>query len=189
MAGSTRTSAAGLVEAWPPGFGATLPDGPWLVLHVKPRQEKRLIADLRRLPFPGLCFFERRLRRYPGKGTQESLVPLLSGYLFVSAARDDRPALFATGRLVRIIEVPQPERLTGDLRNLCQLVGAARSPLVVRPELVAGSAVTVTHGTFAGCTGVVQRRERTCELVVNLEMLGQSVAVTLPADFAELARG
>ena len=188
MAGSTKTSAAGLVESWPIGFGASLPDGPWLVLHVKPRQEKRLIEALRQLPFPGLCFFERRLRHYPGKGTQESILPLLSGYLFVNADREQRQPFFDTQRVVRILDVTQPAKLTSDLRSLCQLVGVATSPLVVRPELVVGKAVTVTQGTFTGCTGVIQRRERTYELVVNLEMLGQSVAVTLPAEFAELAR-
>lgn len=188
MAGSSRERAAGLVEDWPIGFGAALPDGPWLVLHVRPRQEKQLIKRLRTLPYPGLCFFERRLRHYPGKGTQESLVPLLSGYLFVNAGREQRQALFDTRRVVRILDVPQPALLADDLRQLRRLVGAATSPLVVRPELAAGRAVTVTQGTFAGCTGVVQRRERDYELVVNLEMLGQSVAVTLPAGFAELKR-
>ncbi len=188
MAGSNQERAAGLVQEWPIGFSAALPDGPWLVLHVKPRQEKRLIEDLRNLPFPGLCFFERRMRHYPGKGTQESLLPLLSGYLFVNAGRNERQPLFDTQRVVRILDVTQPAKLTSDLKNLCLLVGAATSPLVVRPELIIGKRVTVTQGTFAGCTGVVQRRERTYELVVNLNMLGQSVAVTLPAKFAELAR-
>ena len=188
MAGSTKERAPGLVEEWPFGFSAALPDGPWLVLHVKPRQEKQLIRNLRLMPYPGLCFFERRLRHYPGKGTQESLLPLLSGYLFVNAGRDERQPLFDTQRVVRILDVTQPTKLTSDLQNLCRLVGAAASPLVVRPELVIGKAITVTQGTFAGCTGVVQRRERAYELVVNLEMLGQSVAVTLPAEFAELAR-
>lgn len=188
MAGSSKEKAAGLVQEWPVGFSAALPEGPWLVLHVKPRQEKRLIEDLRRLPFPGLCFFERRLRHYPGKGTQESLLPLLSGYLFVNAGRDDRQPLFDTQRVVRILDVTQPGSLTSDLQNLCRLVGAATSPLVVRPELAIGQKVTVTQGTFTGCSGVVQRRERAYELVVNLEVLGQSVAVTLPAEFAELAR-
>ena len=188
MAGSTKQSATGLVEAWPIGFGASLPAGPWLVLHVKPRQEKQLIKDLRRLPFPGLCFFERRLRHYPGKGTQESILPLLNGYLFVNASREQREPFYDTQRVVRIIDVPQPAKLTSDLQNLCRLIGAATSPLIVRPELVVGKSVTVTQGTFTGCTGVVQRRERTYELVVNLDMLGRSVAVTLPAEFAELSR-
>ena len=187
MVGSNKQQATGVVESWPVGFAATMPEGPWLVLHVKPRQEKQLIKVLRLMPYPGLCFFERRLRHYPGKGTQESILPLLNGYLFVSASREQREAFYDTQRVVRILDVPQPAKLTADLQNLCRLIDAATTPLVVRPELVAGTSVTVSQGTFTGCTGVVQRRERTFELVVNLDMLGRSVAVTLPAEFAELA--
>jgi transcription antitermination factor NusG len=89
--------------------------------------------------------------------------------------------------VVRVIEVPRPDELARDLRSLCQLVAASDAPLQVRPELTPGKRVEITAGTFAGCSGVISRRQGQIELVVNLEMLGTSVAVTLPANLAELA--
>ncbi len=184
-----KVTSIGVVLDWPEGFSKALPDDRWLVVHAYPRQEKRVIADLRSRKLPGCAFFERRLRHYPGKGTQESLVPLIPGYLFVRAGREEYDAIYGTNRVVRIIDVPRPRELVDDLRNLISLVTASAAPLVVRPELVPGKRISITSGTFAGCSGVITRRSHDYELVVNLEMLGTSVAVTLPADYAELATG
>ena len=85
---AVKVTSIGMVLDWPQGFSAALPDEPWLVLHAYPRQEKKVIEDLRRRNLPGCAFFERRLRHYPGKGTQESLIPLIPGYLFVAGGRE-----------------------------------------------------------------------------------------------------
>jgi transcription antitermination factor NusG len=184
---SARVTSTGVVQEWPTGFTANLPEDRWLVLHTYPRQEKKVIADLRSRHLSGCAFFERRLRHYPGKGTQESLVPLLAGYLFVAAGREQRESVYASRRVVRIIDVPRPQELTSDLRQLITLVSSATSPLVVRPELIPGKHITITSGTFAGCNGVIIRRNHDFELVINLQLLGTSVSVTLPAEYAELA--
>ena len=105
----------------------------------------------------------------------------------MSALLSARQTIYDTRRVVRVIEVPRPNELTRDLKHLCSLVSASDAPLQVRPELTPGKQVEITAGTFAGCAGVIARRQGQIELVVNLEMLGTSVAVTLPADFAELA--
>jgi transcription antitermination factor NusG len=184
---SAHTTSSGVIEEWPSGFCRELPAEHWLVVHAYPRQEKKLIAELRARRLPGCAFFQRRVRHYPGKGTQESLVPLLGGYVFVAVPIGQREAIYATRRVVRIIEVPRPGELARDLRHLCALVAADHAPLLVRPELVPGKRIEITTGTFAGCAGVIARRQGQVELVVNLEVLGTSVAVTLPADLAELA--
>lgn len=187
MGEPVKVTTAGLVQEWPAGFSAALPEERWLVVHAYPRQEKKVIAELQGRRLPGCAFFERRLRHYPGKGTQESLVPLIAGYLFVVGGREERDAIYATRRVVRVIDVPHPRELAGDLRSLIALVSVSTTPLVVRPELVPGRRVAITTGTFAGCNGVIVRRSHDFELVVNLELLGTSVSVTLPADYAELA--
>lgn len=186
MAQQVKVTSIGVVQDWPAGFSADLPQDRWLVAHAYPRQEKQVIAALRARNLPGLAFFERRLRHYPGKGTQESLVPLIAGYLFIAGGRADHQAIYDTRRVVRIIEVPRPQELASDLRHLITLVTNSTTPLVVRPELVPGRRIAITSGTFTGCNGVIVRRSHDFELVVNLELLGTSVSVTLPAEYAEL---
>ncbi len=187
VANPVKVTSLGVVLDWPTGFSAALPEDRWLVVHAYPRQEKKVIEALRARQLPGVAFFERRLRHYPGKGTQESLIPLIAGYLFVVGGRAEYDELYSTRRIVRLIEVPRPRELVNDLRHLIALVTASGTPLVVRPELAPGKRIAITSGTFAGCSGVIARRQHDFELVVNLELLGTSVAVTLPAEYAELA--
>lgn len=156
-----------------------------MIAHTLPRQEKRLAADLQFSHVPGLLFLERRVRRYAGKGTQESLVPLLGGYVFAHLPPGQRHVLYDTKRIVRLIDVSQPDILADDLRALIRLVEATTDPLLVRPELITGTRTRITRGVFAGCMGIVVCRRDTRELVVNLTLLGTSVAVTLPAEFAQ----
>ena len=186
VANQVKVTSIGVVHDWPTGFSAALPQDRWLVVHTYPRQEKKIIEALRARQLPGIAFFERRLRHYPGKGTQESLVPLIAGYLFVAGGREEHDAIYATRRVVRVIDVPRPQELTTDLRHLIALISASTTPLVVRPELVPGKRISITNGTFTGCSGVIARRSHDFELVVNLALLGTSVSVTLPAEYAEL---
>ena len=179
---------SGEVLAWPGTFDDLLSTDAWQAVHVKPRQEKKLAADAQRMGFAGCLFLERRVRVYPGKGKQVSLVPLLGPYLFLAAPREIRFDLYRTERCVRILEVPMPALLSADLRNLRTLIKGSTTPLLVRPEIVAGNRVTIRSGTLAGVSGTVSERKGLAMLVINLPLLGTSVSTTLPADWAELAQ-
>jgi transcription antitermination factor NusG len=127
------------------------------------------------------------VRHYPGKGTQTSWRPLLPGYVFVNLMTDTLidATLYATGRCVHILRVSQQDHFVTELNNLLTLAEQAPSPLIVQPHLVPGIAIIIRQGTFAGCQGLVQRRQGITELVVNLQVLGCSVATTLPAEWAD----
>ena len=171
----------GEVQAWPAGLLDELPGGPWTVIHVRPRQEKLLAGNLRRFGLPGLLFLEHRVRIYTRQGRQTSTVPLLPGYLFVNAGEEAYHDIYATERVVRLINVRHPADLRSDLVDLIALVNRAEAPLIVRPELVPGTAVVLKAGSLAGLRGVIDRRKGRCELVVNVRMLGTSVGVACAA--------
>ena len=115
-------------------------------------------------------------------------VPLLGGYLFIHLPRERRHLAYETGRVARLIDVADPLRLRSDLEDLRRLLSAApQQQLIVRPELVPGKRVLVTSGLFDGCYGVIERRKDTMYLVVNLPLLGRSVATVIPMSLIELA--
>jgi transcription antitermination factor NusG len=185
----TMVHASGEVHTWPLGFGTALPTDYWSVLHAFPRQDKRLISELERCGIPGIAFYENRVRQYE-KSTQTFQVPLLGGYVFAHLPRERRAEAFATGRVVRVIDVSDAAALTRDLERLTLLLTAlGDAPLVVRPELAVGQTVEITFGMFSGCSGVIQRRQDNRHLVVNLPVLGQSVSTVIPLDLAELRAG
>lgn len=172
---------SGTLDGWPDGQLDDLPGGQWMVVHAKPRQEKCLATHLRHVGNACLLFLERRVRHYPGKGNQTSLVPLIPGYIFVPGGEQVRDLLYASGRVVRIIDVHHGEGLRQDLIDLTRLVTRVDVPLIVRPELQPGTRVELTRGSLCGMSGVVVRRKGRCELVVNVHMLGTSVAVACSA--------
>ena len=171
----------GIVRAWPSGLIDDLPAGPWLVAHARPRQDKLLAAYLAKRGPPGVQFLEKRTRRYPGKGVQVSEIPLMSGYVFVAGSDEAFDVLYASERIVRILRVPDPVQLRQDLLDLARLITTVPGPLEVRPELQAGMRVQLSEGSLAGLSGVIVRRSGMSELVVNVHMLGTSVAVRCPA--------
>lgn len=187
---STLLRQYGDVLHWPPQVIDDLPDSAWQVLLARPRQEKLLRQDLQRLNIPNLLFIEHRVRAY-AKGMQRFQVPLFGGYVFAALSREQRDVAYRTERVAWIIDVCDPAELAEHLRSLisllaCHRTAAGELPLVIRPELVPGVTVRISLGTFAGCTGVVTRRCDATTLVVNLPLLGHSVAATIPAQSAHL---
>ncbi len=178
----------GLIQSWPPDVLATdQPVQPWLVAHVKPRQEKLVASDMKRRHLPGAVFMRQHVRIYPGKGRQISLIPLIPGYVFMVDAPEAREALYDSGRIVRLLTAPRPEELHRDLLDLVALLAGTPEQVEVRPEIVPGLRVVLQYGSMAGCAGVVVRRQGICEIVVNVHLLGTAVAVRCNARDVEAA--
>jgi len=177
---------SGQIDCDPAGLFHVPPERDWLIAHCKPRQEKCLCRELSQRGIPRGIFLERRLRRYPGKGTSESLVPLLGGYVFCIGNQAEHETIYRTERVARIIRVVDSNRLAQQLQMLALLLERTEGPMEVRPDIVVGTVVTITRGTLAGLSGVVVRRKASAQLVVNLTVLGTSVAVELPVETAEL---
>lgn len=183
--GGTELRVSGLVDCDPPGLFHVPPERSWLIAHSKPRQEKCLCRALTLAQIPRGIFLERRIKRYPGKGLSETLIPLLGGYVFCIGGHAEREMIYRTERVARIIPVPNGTQLAQQVQMLALVLERSQGALQVRPEIVAGTVVTIIRGTMAGLMGVVQRRKGRAQLVVNLSVLGTSVAVELPAETAE----
>lgn len=186
---SSRVVCSAHIHAWPGDFlDQPLPDGDWLVAHIRPRQDKLLTSYLARRSLPGLMFYERRVHIYPDHGSREYLVPMLGPYAFIHAGEAARDAIYASERLVTLITVRSPGEFTRDLGDLIALVQRAGAPPpMVSPELAPGVRVTVQAGPMAGLSGIIVRRSGRDRLVVNLPILGTSVSVELPAVNASMA--
>lgn len=144
------------------------------------------MCDLQQRGISGVAFYENRERIYK-HSRQTFQIPLLGGYIFANISRDQRAEAYATGRLVRILDVVDAQQLTRDLTALKKMLTAiADGPVIISPEIVVGKIVQIKSGMFAGCTGVVQRRQSNLHLIVNLPVLGQSVATHIPLEIAEL---
>lgn len=160
-------------------------EGRWWVAHTRPRTEKALAADLSRIDvFHYLPLRERVTRSRATGRASRSQVPVFSSYLFFVATEEQRYLAMRTNRIVNTLRVPNQAQLVAELRHI-HTVLATGTPFLRRSQLKVGSWVRVVAGPLMGVEGVVASRRSPFRIVINVEILGQSVTVEADADAVE----
>ena len=157
----------------------------WCVLHVKPRTEKKMAERLRRCRVWHYLPLFTKIRRVQRRKVRTEL-PLFPGYVFARLNPETRLDAIKSNMVVRIIPVPRQRELIHQLR---QIAHAGRAGRGVRTVAVfkSGDRVRVTHGPFYGIEGYIRRDEGGTSVVLNVDILGQAVAVSIsPSDCEKL---
>jgi len=172
-----------------PGIGK-IAGSRWTAVHTRPRCEKTLAAYCCRHGIACYLPLRRRAKRYQRR-TVETFLPMFPGYLFACVNAALATVLLQSNRVASILPVDDARetRLIAELGEIQALEAAElEAELMVQPELVAGRPVCITAGPLRGVTGIVQRRRQKLRVTVNVEMLGQSVAVELDLGEIQLAK-
>src|SRR5579864_6161420 len=137
---------------------------PWLVAHLRSRQEKVLARYLRERGVPFyLPQMEKRIRR-SGR-TFVSYLPLFTGYVFFRGGRDERLQAVKSNVIVNVLEPPDQQEIAAELRQLHELQ-LTDMPLVPHPFVGPGDTVLITDGAFQGYRGVVLKEKGITRLIV-----------------------
>ena len=159
----------------------------WTPVSVRPRCEKIVAQYARGIGLTYYLPLRRRIARYQRRNV-ETFLPMFPGYLFVQISQSDAERLVRCNKIARILRMDEnlEFQLIRELQSLMILENASlEAELIVAPELVEGILVEVVTGPFRGMLGVVEKREKSTRISVNVEMLGQSVSVDL--DIGEVA--
>lgn len=152
----------------------------WSVLHVKPRTEKKVAEYLKiyRL-WHYLPLWTKTVRRQRRKVKTE--LPVFPGYVFAKLNVADRVKMLKTNLVVGTISVLNERLLIHQLR---QVARAGRSGSQIRKTQMfkEGEPVVIKYGPLAGIEGYVVRDNGGMSVVLNVEMLGQAICVSLPPD-------
>ena len=157
----------------------------WCVAHTRPRNEKALAEELQRLCVPFyLPLYKKTTRsRRTGRKSQ-SIVPVFSGYVFLRGTQEQRYRALKTQRIVNLIDVGDQARLVNELRQIEKVLQSPNA-FAWHRRLQAGDWVRVTAGTLMGLEGVISKRLSKFRVVLNVDMLGQSISVDIPEDLLE----
>lgn len=150
----------------------------WYAVYTRSRREKDL---MRRLAAMGISFYgpcAQKKSRSPSGRVRESWVPLFSNYVFVRGDGEDVARSRTTNCVSRVIEVPDPEALSEDLRQISHLIHCDQ-PIQIENQIVAGDLVRIKSGPFRGCEGTVVKRRGRSRLVVAVRFLQQGASVQL----------
>jgi transcription antitermination factor NusG len=156
---------------------------PWAAAYCKPRQEKALAWDLRRL---GVSYFLPMVLRETSSGgrRRRNMYPLFASYLFLAAGEQERLAAQRTDRVVKIVEVASGKQPTfrDELASLETVLRADPKSVKLHPSLAPGTWVRVISGPMKDVRGVVIEALPSRKLWLGITALGVGATVEIPAD-------
>jgi transcription antitermination factor NusG len=159
-------------------------EAPLQLLLTKARHEKKVLEALERFGIPVYLPLVKKVKKYK-KGRAIHEVPLFSNYVFCHEPGELREKMFAISQhMVSVITVPEASResLLEELSSI-QKILASQAPVEACDELQEGQSVRIKNGQFKDLEGVIVEKRGAMKLVINVEMLGRSIAVEIdPAD-------
>ena len=156
----------------------------WHVLYIRSRTEKKLAEYSDKF---GLHYY-LPLRTETKIFQRRKVVvekPVFPGYFFVRFNSDGKLLLQKTNHLVHIINVPNQRKF---LHELAQI----RKALLIDSSLGAcnpyekGRIVKINSGPFQGIEGQINMVKPSGKILLNIDMIGQAVAVEVDKAYIKL---
>ena len=157
--------------------------GQWWVAHTKARNEKALAWQLMKMDIPYFLPLVEKTTK-TGKRKFKSLLPLFGGYVFFCGNEDARYNALTTNRIANIIPVMDQKLLISQLHDVhvALTCGVEIDPF---PSVVEGIRCMVTAGPLRGVEGIVEKKESVTRIMLKVDILGQSAAVTIDPAFLQ----
>lgn len=161
------------------------PDGlPWIVVHTKPRCEKKFAALLGREKMVHELPLVPSVRHYRTQ-TKRFTKPLFPGYVFVRLDLALKNRLYQQDLVVRFIPVLDQAVFLRQLEAVRAMVSSGLE-LLLTPLLRKGARVRVIGGPLFGVEGMVDNPSHPRGVVVAMDVLQQGVLVRLPPELLEV---
>jgi len=153
----------------------------WLVVHARPRAEKKIVTFCRTCGLTAYLPLRSKTHTY-GNRKRSFDSPLFPGYVFCVADPAGRTLLRQNEHAANVLDVYDQAGLLAQLRQV-QLALQAGQIVEVLPYLEAGHRVRVTAGPLKGLEGVVMRAKGRTRIVINVDMIQQSVVAEVEGEF------
>lgn len=154
----------------------------WVVLHCRPRCEKKVVEACRREGLFSYLPLRKKKHRY-GSRIRIFEVPLFTGYVFCIAAHEKKRWLRQNQLVANVLDVCDQKKLVEQLHQIQKALTVGEGVVEVMPYLEKGRWVRVTAGPFRGMEGIVLRLQGKTKVVLNVDMIRQSVAVEVDSAF------
>lgn len=154
----------------------------WYVLHVKPRTEKRVEGYLIHYGYFHYLPMRKKVVRVQRR-KRTTFLPLFPGYVFTRLNPDERLTMLKTNLMVRMIPVDRPRPMIHQLRQVEHALKAKPDLIPAANTFHEGELVRIVSGPFRGLEGVVKRTNKSLSVVLNVEMIGSAIELTIsPGD-------
>jgi transcription antitermination factor NusG len=155
----------------------------WGALHTFPRAEKVVCQYLGKRGIAHFLPTVKKTRRYQSR-VRVSHIPLFPGYVFYDASTVDRTEVFASRRIVGILDAQDQNELRRDLSNLALALSKDDALCEARYGEV-GKPVQVVRGKFKGLRGEIVRIESSTRLLIRVHFIGQAACLAIDESMVE----
>lgn len=162
-------------------------DSQWFAVWTRSRQEKSAAAILHSQGIRHYLPLKAEIRQWSDR-RQAVEVPLFSGYLFVriGTAKNSRLQVLKTPGIVSFVgnqtgPLPIPQQQIEDIRTVLK----AGTPYSIQSMLRVGDRVRVIRGALRGVEGTLVRSHSDSHLLVSIELVRQSLAVSISREDVE----
>lgn len=163
-------------------------DKMWMPIHTKPRSEKKFQLFCEKFNITSYVPLRLKAR---SKGTRivHSHIPMFPGYAFACLDDTEKSRISTSNAVVRFIRLSREQEMSlvselKSIRILEQLQGTQE--IFVSPEIVPGLEVAIKRGPLRGLTGIVENRKGVHRIIVNVEMICQSVVMEMDSSDLEI---
>ena len=157
----------------------------WYVLYTRPRHENQVFKELSKKKVEAFLPTYKVRRRWSDryKVVEE---PLFKNYLFINVDLDRFQEVLHSYGAVRFVTFDgKPAQISqNEIVSIRRLVDSELS-YDPHPYLKVGRRVRVRSGPLEGCEGILARKKGIARLVLNVDLLQQSVSAEIDADCVE----
>ena len=158
----------------------------WYALYTRPRNEKQVFQELSNKGIEAFLPTYKVRRRWSDryKVVEE---PLFKNYLFVNVdfQRGYYDTLRPYGAVSVIMFDGKPAVIPDNEIEAVRRLVESELPYDPHPYLKVGRKVRVRAGPLEGCEGILTRKKGLARLVLNVNLLQQSVSAEVDADTVE----
>lgn len=155
------------------------PPGDWFAVRVRSNFERTTAQSLGCRGIPYFLPMYRARRRWSDRDAVLD-IPLFSGYLFCHLPERRFVPVLSTPGVVQVVGMgPFPEPVPeAEIVALRRIVGSGRETRPW-PYLAAGQRVRLRSGALKDVEGILARADGRAKVIVNVELLQRSVAVSV----------
>jgi len=157
----------------------------WFAVFTSPRHEKRVAERFARLGIDNFLPMYEVVRVWRNRQRKRIQLPLFPNYIFTRINRRETARVLSTPGVISMVTtgrelVPLADSDVESLR-----IGLKHR--LVEPYLSAavGQRVRIKSGTMAGWEGVLVRKSNSLRVVLNVEMIQQSISVQVGVEELE----
>lgn len=156
----------------------------WYVAHARPRAEKRIARECERKGYLYYLPLRKSVKNYGGR-KRSFTAPVFPNYVFVQCSEANRQWIRQNRYVANLLEVVHQEKLVYELNQLASIL-AEDAEFDIHDHLHEGVPVKVLSGALAGTNGVVVKLHQGTRVIVNIEMINQSISVNVKSEDLEL---